>query len=280
MHPQMNVIANRWQTCPCKEFGPQNAVSLITFPFPLLNLTKADQELLAILSKDCGSYRRAKHGYRIKTCGFNSECKPTTVEERIQLIPDQRRNSVVASAYSFLLSYPNSHYQHFITMQNSNQFKPKMKFYNLFRIPYIETALWPVLFYSDDLCSSSESVDNPSKLIKKRKFLWKCLSPISDYASDFSILQYHFDRWIYEIVSGTIDSGKKFGVCPATALDGKAFSHTYWRWQHNLLLDTVDQHGYPSLFITLTANEWHFPKLHPFQQRCNIKGRVRCKTIR
>ena len=70
-------------------------------------------------------------------------------------------------------------------------------------------------------------------------------------------------------MSGTIDSAKKYNVSPATALDSKAFSHTYWRWQHSLLLDAVAQFGFPTLFITLTANEWHFPKHEFFRQRCD-----------
>ena len=36
---------------------------------------------------------------------------------------------------------------------------------------------------------------------------------------------------------------------------------TYWRWEHAILLDTVDQFEYPSLFITITANAWEMPQL-------------------
>ena len=59
----------------------------------------------------------------------------------------------------------------------------------------------------------------------------------------------------YKSISGIIDSAKQFGVSPTTALSSKSYSHTFWRW--------LQQHGFPRLFITITADEWKFPK-HSF----------------
>ena len=93
--------------------------------------------------------------------------------------------------------------------------------------------------------------------------MWKCFSPNIDYAIHYDVLHFQYDRWLYESISGTIDSAKQFGVSPAIALSSKFYSHTFWRWQHALLLNVVQQHGFPTLFITVTADEWNFPK-HTF----------------
>ena len=221
MHPQMNILPNKWQTYPCKEYGTTNLPLPSTFPPQLHNLTTDDQELLSILSKDPWKYFHAKHDYRVKTSGFSTETKSSTVMQRIEQVSCHERKRRFNSAYSFFLQCPTSHCKCFIEMQDSCYFFPKTQFYDLFRIPYIETALWPILYFSDHLCKSSDSSHNPSKESRKRKFLWKCLSPIVDYSIDFSLLQFQFERWIYKIVSGTIDSARKYKVSPATPLDSK-----------------------------------------------------------
>ena len=90
-----------------------------------------------------------------------------------------------------------------------------------------------------------------------------------DYSS-FNLLQFQYERWIYQTITGTIESCKSFNVSAATALDSKPICHSYWRWQHSLLLDTVDRLGFPSLFVIITADEWRMNKLSWCQQRYNI----------
>ena len=46
---------------------------------------------------------------------------------------------------------------------------------------------------------------------------------------------------------------------PARSLDTKAFSATYWQWQHRYILDAVAQFGLPDVFITISPFEWSFP---------------------
>ena len=91
-----------------------------------------------------------------------------------------------------------------------------------------------------------------------------------DYSFSFNLLQFQYERWIYQTITGTIESCKSFNVSAATALDSKPICHSYWRWQHSLLLDTVDRLGFPSLFVTITADEWRMNKPSWCQQRYNI----------
>ena len=39
-------------------------------------------------------------------------------------------------------------------------------------------------------------------------------------------------------------------------LSQKPFCHSFWRWQHALLIDTVDRLGYLDFFLTMSASEW------------------------
>ena len=55
--------------------------------------------------------------------------------------------------------------------------------------------------------------------------------------------------WIFTTVSGAISSARKMNATPVRALNAKTFSPGYWKMQHRLLLDAIDQFGYPSLLI-------------------------------
>ena len=46
---------------------------------------------------------------------------------------------------------------------------------------------------------------------------------------------------------------------PAMALNAKTFSPGYWKKQHRLLVDALNQFGYPSVFVTINPYEWSFP---------------------
>ena len=61
-------------------------------------------------------------------------------------------------------------------------------------------------------------------------------------------------------VSGSIDSEKKYNLCLASILSQKPFCHSFWRWLHALLIDTVDRLGYPDFFLTMSASEWDLHK--------------------
>ena len=90
--------------------------------------------------------------------------------------------------------------------------------------------------------------------------MWKCLSPVLDYSPNFNLLQFQYERWLYQIVSGSIDSEKKYNLCLASVLSQKPFCHSFWRWLHALLIDTVERLGYPDFFLTMSANEWDLHK--------------------
>ena len=85
------------------------------------------------------------------------------------------------------------------------------------------------------------------------------MSAIVDYALDFELLCFQYDRWLFKTVTGAINSSQIFNCSPAKALGAKTFSPGYWQWQHRSLMDAVRQRGFPSLFLMLNPYEWSFP---------------------
>ena len=167
----------------------------------------------------------------------------------IQAVQDKSLQRRLLNAYSFLVQCPNSDYSYFVKRYDHDLFHRRLYFYNLFRISHVETALWPIWYYNDSLCESAITQDQHSKHSKKRQFMWKCLSLVFNYSLDFNLLQFQYERWLYQIVSGSIDSGKKYNLCPTSVLSQKPFCNSFWRWQHALLIDAVDRLGYPDFFL-------------------------------
>ena len=87
----------------------------------------------------------------------------------------------------------------------------------------------------------------------------KVKSTIVDYGTTYDLLQFQYDMWLFKTVSGALTSGR-FRMCsPARSLEAKPFSVEYSKWQHQYLLDAVNQFGAPSVFLTISPYEWSFP---------------------
>ena len=93
----------------------------------------------------------------------------------------------------------------------------------------------------------------------KVSFMTNVMSQIVDYALDFELLCFQYDRWLFETITGALNSSQDFNCSAAKALDAKTFSLGYWQQQHRYLLDAVWQHGFLSLFLMLNPYQWSFP---------------------
>ncbi len=93
---------------------------------------------------------------------------------------------------------------------------------------------------------------------KSLPYLYKCMGPIIDYTLHFELLQFMFDRWTEKTITGAINSARKYKVNPYIALSNKAFSPSFWQWEHCCLIDAVHQFGLPSLFVRISPSEWSF----------------------
>ena len=115
-------------------------------------------------------------------------------------------------------------------------------------------------------------VKSPDLLVS---FHTKLFSEIIDYALHFDLLQFQYDRAMYKVISGAINSARFTNCSPARALDTKVFSPTYWQLQHRYLTDAVAQFGLPDVFVTISPYEWSFPFLTWLE---NIRTANRTRT--
>ena len=174
MNPKANVLKTSLPTCSCKS-AVLPIPSLDMFPTSLSCLSVQDQELLSPFIFVCGPYKREKRGYRVKTSGFDLLTKDTHIWDDIQNIEHEQHKSKLENAFNVLMAATNSHYSHFIHLHNSHQLEPKYSFNRAFQIPFIETAIWPILYFRDDFCESSISQTENSHHSKKKTLLSKSI---------------------------------------------------------------------------------------------------------
>ena len=94
---------------------------------------------------------------------------------------------------------------------------------------------------------------------RKIAFMKKVKSTIVDYGTNYELLHFQYDMWLFKTVSGALTSSR-FRMCsPARSLEAKLFLVEYWKWQRQFLLDAVNQFGPPSIFLTISPYEWSFP---------------------
>jgi hypothetical protein len=251
-------VTKHVNVCPCK--SDRYIVPMFALiPECLKKLTFADICVLRPFVLHNGDYSRMRNGYRQKTGYTHVTWKTKSVQDCIGMIQNEIRRNACQTAYTFLMKSPLSSYRNFIHMHISNlSDKREINLYQLDEHLGIECALWPHVYPFTNWCETAIK-ENNSRLSRKISFLTKVFSNILDYSLDYEILQFHYDMWIFTTVSGALSSARKMHATPVRALNAKTFSPGYWKMQHRLLLDAIDQFGYLSLFFTLSPYEWTFP---------------------
>ena len=228
-------------------------------PEELKKLTNSNIKALRAFELDCGMYKRYTHGYRARTGMITLKIPEKTVLQKIAEIDSERERERCATAHSYLMNSSASSYSYFVNLRETLKHAGgSLNCFNFRNTIGIECALWPNLYPFTDWCESAMS-GTSSRHSRKISFECKLFSEIIDYGLHFDLLQWHYDRVIYQIVSGAINTARFSSCSPAHALDTKPFSPTYWQWQHRCLLDAVQQFVLPDVFITISPSEWAFP---------------------
>lgn len=184
---------------------------------------------------------------------------PFSVIEKINLLDDLQAKKRCLNAYNYLMASDQSSYKTFVHKRNSEMETNKiLHIFNKQETVAIDCALWPNLYPFTNWCESYLT-GHESRLSSKISFLAKVFSEVIDYVMHYDLLHFQYDRSMYKVITGAINSGRFFNCSPARALDTKPFSPTYWTWQHLYLIDAVDQFGLPDVFITISPYEWTFP---------------------
>ena len=153
--------------CSCmKSVLPISSYSM--FDSSLMCLSIVDQNILSPFLFISGPYKREKHGYRVKTSGFDLQTKSVSVWDSINEIHDTEHKQRLINPYMHLMTLSDSHYSHFIHKHSTQTLEPKYSFNRAIQISFIETAIWPVLYHRNDFCESSISQSDSSKRSKKK----------------------------------------------------------------------------------------------------------------
>ena len=258
--------------CKCSR-GTYEVPSTDNVPLILRRLTAEDQRLLSPFDVHCSDYRRIFIGYRQRTGQFRVSWSSTPVRDRIDQIVDEERRDQLLDAYYYLLHSAESSYCQFVRMQLRGERRPLLyEIYSSPRYRGVESALWPALYFRTSLCESVlEGQNNPAS--SKILYMHKVLSPVIDFAINYDILQYQYDRWLFKTITGAVNASKASGCSPNRSLENKSFSKTFWQHQHLFLIDAVHQYGFPSLFITISPYEWTFPFPPFIEEIRNIYGK-------
>ena len=227
-------------------------------PLLLRNVTIQDQRVLSPFDIHCGDYVRMFNGYRQRSGPFRISWSGELVQQKISRVEDLSRRSFLQDVYDLLIMKEDSCYSRFILMHFRGERPPFL--YKIFSSPLyrgIECALWPAMYHKTSLCESIlEGQDNRAS--GKIAFTHKLLSPVHDFALNFEMLQYQYDRWLFKTITGAVNASKTSGCSLNRSLENKAFSKTFWQHQNLYLIDAVRQYGYPSFFITISPFEWIF----------------------
>ena len=197
-------------------------------PSVLKNLSTEEIHALRPFRAFSGKYTRVMFGYRVREEPFKIKWAFDDVEVKIRKIQNPQSRQRTKAAFDYLMRAANCSYQKFVHMHRSHVREPWI--FELFSHPAfhgVETALWPHLYHNNTLCESLlEGQD--SRLSGKVSFMTKVMSCVPDYAIEYDLLHYHYDRWLFKTITGAINTAKKSNCSPAAALEAKTFSHQYW----------------------------------------------------
>ena len=162
--------------------------------------------------------------YKQKNNLFCLTWSTKSVREKINDLTCLDSRNRCIKAYEFLMKNELSSYKSYvelreITINNSKRFN----MYDFSKNVGIECALWPNLYPTLHFCETALS-GRDNRASTKVGFMIKTLSQISDYGTNYELLQFHYDLW-----------------------------HNYG------LVDAVRQLGPLTLFITISPSELSFP---------------------
>lgn len=140
--------------------------------------------------------------------------RSTVVRETIDQIADEDRHDRLLEAYYYLLHTPDSSYSQFVRMQLRGERRPLLyQIYSSPRYRGVECALWPALYFPTSLCESVLEGQN-NRASGKISYMHKVLSPVVDFAINYDILHYQYERWLFNTITGAVNASKASGCSP------------------------------------------------------------------
>ena len=182
-------------------------------PAVLRGLTSTEIATLRPMDLHNGVYNRQQHGYRKKTGMTQVTWFRLTVEEKIGNVQNADSRRRCQEAYDYFMSATNSSYRTFVNRREEDLLAGRsINMYKSGDNEGIEYALWPSLYPVTSWCETMLSGNN-ERLSCKVSFMTKVMSQIRDYCLHYDLLQFQFDRWLFNTVTGAI---RRKPVLPGT----------------------------------------------------------------
>lgn len=243
------------------------------WPPVLKDLPEAANRVLSPFVLHQGSPKKHPKGYMRKGGATGVSWKPVSVESSIAAIPSEQHRSKLWRAWQWLklnsgayAAYVQAH-ERCLEIQGTLRLQP-----SALLEPFLECAVFPVLYWSADLAESrvwSRDWREPFKGQKgmqsgrsspKAEFIEKLCCEIGDYSlslAHYDLLQFQFDRHALWIIAYR---GQYAGDADLSLLfAGQHWTESYWLRHHRTVLDVCAQLGEPQLFVTIAPYEWSFP---------------------
>ena len=200
MEPWPNTVT-QCQFCTGATYIP----NVHDIPSPLLNLTNEALWSLRPLTLFQGPQLRGKSGFRRHAEISKLKWSPVSVATKIEAL-DEPHKQKARTAYEYLMNSTRSSYkeiihEHEAILQNgkAGQWLP----HKVLLRKHIECVLWPNLYPTRSMCDTEFAGKGRGKHRSvKQSFLAKVTSPVYDYAMQYDLLQYHFDRHVLATFSG------------------------------------------------------------------------------
>ena len=160
-------------------------------PPALLNLSAECISALRPFDLDCGTYKRQKHGYRVKTGMIQLHVSPKSVTRKIRDLVDVNDRWKCRIAYDYLINSNASSYSHFIELrQEILKDHAHINCFDFSATIGIECALCPNIYPFTAWCESAIS-GKETRLSSQKSFCTKVFSEITDYALQYDLLHAH-----------------------------------------------------------------------------------------
>ena len=261
----------------CKAHGTRHrhVACAQDWPSELLNLSRTIQFALQLVVLHQGTPQRHANGYFRKDSLSHCSWHTTSVTARVEALSAED-GEAARTAFQWLMLhnfvYKAWHDAHTAVLQQASPCLTWLPSQIL--EPYLETAIWPLLYPKPDMCESAiwasgswrpfgrhqRSADQHVSM--KAAFMSKVCSSVVDYSRATDLLQFQFDRHIFRTVLHRSVVARNRGADTSCFFADRHWAPGHWERHHALLLDVVDQLGDPDLFITVSPYEWHFPWPH------------------
>ena len=232
----------------------------------------------------------SQHGYRMTTRVSEISWDPRRVEQKIDDLPGDMRGRAT-EALQYLLASPTSQtYQQIVAEHHrwlQREDREASRFWGwtgLFRSS-LECVLWPQLYFRDDWAdnpvgadagdANEEGDEEPDvaankRWSTKRAFAFKVLSPVLDFAMDYSLAVFVYDRWFLKTSTGAGNSSR----CTLhRALAQKALGQAWLDRLRHVMSDFHRQHGWADYFVTLSPFELSTPMSLIVEETMHATGR-------